>query len=122
VARDPERWIQVLRSRLLPAADIVHLSVDLDVLPGEKSPGVSAPAAHGVALAVVEALVGTVCGSGRLRLAEIAEMNPAFDRDDLTACVAARLVHRIAGLSDRYGSLSTNPVPQPDRQELAASS
>ncbi len=89
----------MLREELLPAADFVHLSVDLDVLPGEKAPGVSAPAAHGVPLPIVEALVAAVCQSGRLLLAEIAEMNPSFDRDDLTARVAARLVHRIAGLA-----------------------
>lgn len=99
LVREPDTWIRLLSEELLPAADFVHLSVDLDVLPGEKAPGVSAPAAYGVPLPIVEAMVGTVCNSGRLLLAEIAEMNPSFDRDNLTARVAARLVHRIAGLS-----------------------
>ena len=35
-------------------------------------------------------------GSGKLRLADIAEMNPHFDIDHRTAAVAARIVARIA--------------------------
>ncbi|VVE73172.1 formimidoylglutamase [Pandoraea captiosa] len=71
----------------------VYLTIDMDVLPGEKAPGVSAPAAHGVALEVIEALVGVVRRSGKLRVADIAEYNPTYDRDGLTARVGARLLH-----------------------------
>jgi len=68
------------------------VTVDLDVLPGEKAPGVSSPAACGVPLPLVEALLLVVSRSGKLLAADIAELNPALDRDDLTARVAARLV------------------------------
>lgn len=71
----------------------VYLTIDMDVLPGEKAPGVSAPAAHGVAFEVVEALIGVVRRSGKLRVADIAEYNPTYDRDGLTARVGARLLH-----------------------------
>ncbi|MHB8493312.1 MAG: formimidoylglutamase [Casimicrobiaceae bacterium] len=79
----------------IAACDGVYLTIDLDVLPGEKAPGVSAPAARGVSLDIVEHLAATVAKSGKLLGADIAELNPALDRDTLTARVAARLVDAI---------------------------
>jgi formiminoglutamase len=81
--------------------DGVYLTVCLDVLPGEKAPGVSAPAALGVPLACIERVVDAVMHSGRVVAADIAELNPQVDRDGLTARVAARLVARIARASTR---------------------
>lgn len=89
----PRRLEQI--GRLIDAADDVYLTVDLDVLPGAVAPGVSAPAALGVPLSVVEAMVQAVRASGKLRAADIAEYNPAFDIDRRTARVAARLAHRL---------------------------
>lgn len=80
----------------LADCDAVYLTVCLDVLPGAQAPGVSAPAPLGVPLARVEALIDQVLASGRLIAADIAELNPAFDRDGLTARVAARIAARIA--------------------------
>ena len=76
--------------------DVLYLTLCLDVLPAAVAPGVSAPAAHGVELAVVEVLVEHVLASGKLRLADIAELNPRLDIDGRTARVAARLVGRLA--------------------------
>ena len=72
--------------------DHLYLTVCLDVLPASVAPGVSAPAARGVALELIESIVEAVARSGRLRLADIAEMNPGLDIDQHTARVAARLV------------------------------
>lgn len=80
----------------LADCDAVYLTVCLDVLPGAQAPGVSAPAPLGVPLAQVERLIDQVLASGRLVAADIAELNPALDRDGLTARVAARLAARIA--------------------------
>jgi formiminoglutamase len=80
----------------LARANAVHLTICLDVLPGDKAPGVSAPAALGVPVACVERIVDTVMASGRVAAVDIAEFNPRFDRDGMTARVAARLVARIA--------------------------
>lgn len=80
----------------LSSCDAAYLTVCLDVLPAEKAPGVSAPAALGVPLAHVERLIDRVAASGRLRAADIAELNPAFDQDGRTARVAARIAARIA--------------------------
>ncbi len=78
-----------------PQYDAVHLSICLDVLPGAGVPGVSAPATLGVPLAHVERLMDQVMASGRVLAADIAELNPRFDRDDQTARIAARLAARI---------------------------
>jgi formiminoglutamase len=76
--------------------DDVYLTFCLDVLPAAVAPGVSAPAARGVGLDVLEPLIDAVCASGKLRVADIAEMNPRFDVDGRTAAVAARVAARIA--------------------------
>lgn len=80
----------------LERIDHLYLTVCLDVLPAATAPGVSAPAARGVSLEVVEPLVAAAAGSGKLAAADVAELNPAFDLDERTARVAARLVWRIA--------------------------
>ncbi len=73
--------------------DHLYLTIDLDVLPGNLMPGVSAPAARGVELAVIEPLIAHIRASGKLRLADLAEYNPTLDQDNRSARVAARLVH-----------------------------
>lgn len=82
-------------SGFLDRVDLVHLTVDLDCLPGEVAPGVSAPAALGIPLAVLLAVVGQVARSGRLGLLDIAELNPRFDQDGRTARAAARIIHEV---------------------------
>ena len=76
--------------------DHIYLTFCLDVLPAAVAPGVSGPAVRGIGLDVIEPLIDVVIDSGKLRLADIAEMNPSFDIDGRTAAVAARLVARIA--------------------------
>ncbi len=81
--------------QLLDSADDVYLTIDLDVLPAATAPGVSAPAALGVPLSVVEAMVQRVRASGKLRAADMAEYNPSLDQDKRTARAAARLAYRL---------------------------
>jgi formiminoglutamase len=80
----------------LATVGAVHLTVDLDALPAAVAPGVSAPAARGVALEVVEALVDVALASGKVRLFEVAELAPGLDPDGRTGKVAARLVEQVA--------------------------
>ena len=75
--------------------DHLYLTIDLDVLPAAVMPGVSAPAARGVELAVIEPLIAHIRASGKLRLADLAEYNPSLDLDNHSARVAARLVHQL---------------------------
>lgn len=77
----------------IAGCDAIYLTFDLDVLPAAEAPGVSAPAARGVSLALLEPLIGVVRDSGKLRLADLAELNPDFDIDSRTARIAARLIH-----------------------------
>ncbi|TAN25111.1 MAG: formimidoylglutamase [Castellaniella sp.] len=80
---------------MMASADMVYLTIDLDVLPASVAPGVSAPAPFGVPFAVVEAFVLAVKASGKLCMADIAEINPDQDIDNRTARAAARLVWRL---------------------------
>ena len=80
---------------LLARVDHLYLTVCLDVFPAAAAPGVSAPSALGVAPALVERLLDPVTASGKLRVADVAELNPRHDIDGRTARLAARLVARI---------------------------
>lgn len=75
--------------------DLIHLSIDLDVLPGWVMPAVSAPAAFGVPLDVIEMLIGRIAESRKLVLADVVEFNPTYDLDGLAGRTAARLVWRL---------------------------
>ncbi|QJW93842.1 formimidoylglutamase [Frigoriglobus tundricola] len=81
----------------------VHLSVDLDVLPAATMPAVSAPAAHGLALETVEAILDRTLMSEKVAAIDLVELNPRFDIDSRGARVAARLVWQITKSWDRKG-------------------
>ncbi|MBF2720358.1 formimidoylglutamase [Psychrobacter sp. NG254] len=75
--------------------DIIYLTVDMDCLPSSVVPGVSAPAAFGIELGFVERMVKTIMASGKVKMADIAEINPTFDIDSRSCKVAARLLATI---------------------------
>lgn len=87
--------IQAKLAQFIDEVDILYLTIDLDVLPAGEAPGVSAPAARGVSLEVLELLIEQIKTSDKLTLADIAEYNPLFDIDGRTARVAARLFFNI---------------------------
>ncbi|WP_237067720.1 formimidoylglutamase [Microbulbifer guangxiensis] len=76
--------------------DFVYLTVCLDVLPAAVMPAVSAPAARGVPLELLEPLLDTVLESGKVCLADLAEFNPYFDIEDHGARTAARIAFQVA--------------------------
>lgn len=90
-----ETQLQRLRQRLAQA-ELVYLTLCLDVLPHYLMPGVSAPGARGVSLEVLEPLIATIIGTGKVVVADLAELSPPHDASGASARVAARLVHRIA--------------------------
>ena len=71
--------------------DLLHLSIDLDVLPAATMPGVSAPAGRGVSLEAVELLVKHAIGTRKVIACDIVEFNPALDSAGTGARAAARL-------------------------------
>ena len=75
--------------------DIVYLTIDMDCLPSSVVPGVSAPAAFGIELGFVERMVKSIMASGKVKMADIAEINPTFDIDSRSCKVAARLLATI---------------------------
>lgn len=81
----------------LAQVDALYLTIDLDVLPASVAPGVSAPAAYGVPLPVINAVCRQIATSGKLLHVDVAELNPEFDLDARTAKVAARLVNTLLG-------------------------
>ncbi len=83
-------------ANFMSMCDWLYFTIDLDVLPAANAPGVSAPASRGVVLEVVEVLVEDIKASGKLKIADIAELNPLLDIDQRTARLAARLINQIA--------------------------
>jgi len=81
--------------RLVASCDHLYLSIDMDVFPASDAPGVSAPASRGVVLPHLEPILDCLRQSGKVRLIDIAEVNPAYDIDQRTARLAARLVHQL---------------------------
>ncbi|MDO4898733.1 MAG: formimidoylglutamase [Rothia sp. (in: high G+C Gram-positive bacteria)] len=75
--------------------DVLYLTLDLDALPAAVAPGVSAPAAYGIPLEVVLAVIKQVAASGKLLAFDVAELNPGFDIDGRTAKTAARIIHTL---------------------------
>ncbi|MFJ1337570.1 formimidoylglutamase [Pseudomonas caricapapayae] len=84
--------IEAFVDEFLSGIDHLYMTLCLDVLPASQAPGVSAPSAHGVDLMVVEHLVRQAKASGKLRMADIAELNPGLDQDQRTARIGARLL------------------------------
>jgi len=75
--------------------DIVYLTIDMDCFSASVVPGVSAPAAYGIELGFVERMVKTIMVSGKVKMVDIAEINPAFDIDGRSCKVAGRLLATI---------------------------
>lgn len=82
-------------SSFINQVDILYLTIDMDCLPASVVPGVSAPAAFGIELGFVERMVKSIMASGKVKMADIAEINPTFDVDSRSCKVAARLLATI---------------------------
>jgi len=98
------RWDAACRAidEFVDSLDALQLSFCLDALPAAAAPGVSAPAARGLApdfaLSLLQHLLqraGHGEKSSKVVYAEVAELAPRHDPDGRTARLAARLVHDI---------------------------
>lgn len=78
--------------RLTATVDHLYLTIDLDVFAAAAAPGVSAINPLGLLPQAVLPVLTEVAKSGKLRVADICECNPTYDRDQRTAKLAARLV------------------------------
>lgn len=72
--------------------EAIHFTICLDAFPGSVAPGVSAPAARGIGVEMVELVAEHIARSGKLAALEVAELSPPHDENGRTAKLAARLV------------------------------
>lgn len=89
---EPWEAIATQIDALIDAVDVLYLTIDMDCLPASVVPGVSAPAAYGIELGFVERAVKRIMASGKVKMADIAEINPTYDIDGRSCKVAARLL------------------------------
>ena len=92
-----KKWKKIATqiASFIDSVDIIYLTIDMDCLPSSIVPGVSAPAAYGIELSFVERAVKLILSSGKVKVADIAEINPTFDIDSRSCKVAARLLATI---------------------------
>ena len=82
-------------AQVLDVVEHVYLSLDLDVFPAGDAPGVSAPAGLGVNSREVVKWLRNIARSGKLRIFDVAELNPSLDQDARTARLAARMIYEV---------------------------
>jgi formiminoglutamase len=85
--------------QIIERSDLIYLTIDIDLLSHFQAPGVSAPAARGVSLAIVEYLLEYIFRSAKtanrpIPLMDIVEVSPKYDRDNMTAKTAALLARK----------------------------
>ncbi len=75
--------------------DYIYTTFCMDSLPAWQAPGVSAPNCFGVDLNTFEPYLESIACSGKLQLFDVAEVNPKYDIDNITAKTAARIISTI---------------------------
>ncbi len=81
--------------RFMVEVDRIYLTVCLDVFDQAFAPGVSAPAATGILPQYALIIINKIMQTGKVAGANIAELNPVYDRDNQTARLAGKLVYDI---------------------------
>lgn len=78
-------------------ADIIHVSFDMDVLDPMFAPGTGIPLPGGLTNREALLLMEEIAGTGKVRSAEIVEVNPILDIRNQTAILAVSLAARLLG-------------------------
>ncbi len=94
---------QFTPSRAPILAGPLYISIDLDGIDPSEAPGVSHPEPGG--LTVREVIAVLHAQTARIVGADIVELNPRFDRNDVTATLAAKLVRELAALIERNAKI-----------------
>ncbi len=76
------------------SADAIFFGFDLDVVRAVEAPGVSDPGPMGLTAREVCEIADIAAKDPRTRLIELTEVNPEFDRDGVTAKLAANIIMR----------------------------
>jgi formiminoglutamase len=75
-------------------AQAIFFGFDLDVVHAAEAPGVSDPSPMGLTAKEVCEIADVAARDPRTRVIEISELNPAYDRDGITARLAANILMR----------------------------
>ncbi len=78
--------------------DHIYLSIDLDSISSAYAPGVSAPSPMGFAPSFLLRCLTHLLDSNKVISCDIAELNPAYDLDGITASLAASIVDHIVSV------------------------
>lgn len=89
-----KKWRMQL-DEFIQGIDHLYISIDMDGFSSAYAPGVSAPSPFGMNPDIVISVLKYLFDSGKVISCDIAEMNPAYDRDEQTASLAARLIDRV---------------------------
>jgi formimidoylglutamase len=91
---DPVKRFEEALLHLETRVDEIVISLDLDALRQSDAPGVSAPSSEGFFTQDIFQMMDAAARHPKVRSLGIFELNPAFDRDDQTARVAAQAAWR----------------------------
>ncbi len=91
-ARKPWAAIEQQLLDFIARVEVIYLTIDMDGFAASIVPGVSAPAAKGISVDFVERCLEVIFASGKVKMADIAEINPTYDIDGRSVKVAARLL------------------------------
>lgn len=86
---------QMIEGRLtafIEPLDVLYVTVDMDCLQASVMPAVSAVAAKGLPLDFVERCLVLLLNSGKVKVLDMAEINPQYDRDGVGLKVAGRML------------------------------
>lgn len=83
----------------LAAVDRLHVSLDMDVVDPLEAPGVGTPVTGGLTYREAHLLMELLCRDGRVRSADVVEVNPILDEHNRTAEMAVELMASLLGKS-----------------------
>ncbi len=72
--------------------DLIYISVDLDGFSSSFAPGVSAPGAFGFSAPFFKLAFKHIFKTGKVIAIDVVELNPKYDRDSITAKLAAQII------------------------------
>lgn len=75
--------------------DFLYISVDLDVVDPSFIPGVSHPESGGLSVVELVSILRTAFSTGKVKFADIVELNPLIDKSELSAIAARDIVKEI---------------------------
>jgi len=86
---------QKAAQRIADRTEVLYVSIDLDILHPEIVPGVGHPESGGLDMAQLVSLLRTVFSTGKVKYADVVELNPLVDTSGITAIAARDVVKEL---------------------------